>query len=807
MVSMIGQVVGLELPALAAAGVAAASVPIVIHLLTRLHHRPQAWGAMRFLWQAYRRHRSRLRLEQWLLLAVRCLILAVLGLALSGPGLRGCATGAAGGWSNQIRLVCIVLDDSLTSQAVNFDGRTRFDQLRELGLNLLGELGPADRVALWRSARPTLGHDTRQISVGSDTDSTAVSTMGDRHSVARDLKQMRPRHSRSDFVSTLASVMDLIDHPSTPRDPDQVFVIVLSDWAGDSLDLQQPPPYELAAMAKGCRMFLSRPFPSTDNFQLLAASPHRYLILGGREGDLGGVSGGGDTLGLSIELKLRRFVAELDESTAHVEVVGRDHKGQAVGEPVKRIHRWAPGQSQATINLELPIKDLEMDLATGHRMLTVEANLDAGLDSDTIAADNRRWFIVEVRRRLRVAIVDRLAIDGDDDQITPRQWLHMALNPSRHEPMDTMSGARVKVTILGAPGITKQGLKTLDAVMVLRPDLVDQTGWQALSRFAQLGGLVWIFVPAEDTVAVWTTNLRQHFGLDWQVGLEPNDLTGSSGHGVMLATETAVPELMAILAADWPSLLKPVRVMRRFELSVPAAPSNTWLATLETQTRGEQMHKPLLVSTVIQDESGEVVRGRVMLLATALDPKWTNLPTKPLFVPLVHESLRSSLGQSNPAAQLSQVTCGDRPALMQSWSLAQSIVAAGGGDIPLRQSGDDVVAPVVPLAAPGIYHGKPQTDLRLAVNVDPDAGNTFGLDEKALSQWMSGLAQWQWLNDEQPGEIFLRQSLVVRWGWPLLWAVLALVLLETLFARWFSHAQISERKERWLPRFAAIRKG
>ncbi|HBS28811.1 MAG TPA: hypothetical protein DEB06_05030, partial [Phycisphaerales bacterium] len=46
---------------------------------------------MKFLLEAYRKHRRRLQLEEWLLLLVRCLVVLLLGLALAGPLLSGCA--------------------------------------------------------------------------------------------------------------------------------------------------------------------------------------------------------------------------------------------------------------------------------------------------------------------------------------------------------------------------------------------------------------------------------------------------------------------------------------------------------------------------------------------------------------------------------------------------------------------------------------------------------------------------------------------------------------------------------------------
>src|SRR5690606_20268012 len=84
-------------PGLAVAGAVAMAVPIVIHLLSRFRRKREPWGAMRFLMEAYRKHRRRLQIEQLLLLAVRCLLLLTLGLALAGPVLSGCAGQLAGG--------------------------------------------------------------------------------------------------------------------------------------------------------------------------------------------------------------------------------------------------------------------------------------------------------------------------------------------------------------------------------------------------------------------------------------------------------------------------------------------------------------------------------------------------------------------------------------------------------------------------------------------------------------------------------------------------------------------------------------
>ena len=59
-------------PVLAIAGACAILIPILIHLLMRQRRRPVEWAAMRFLIEAFKKHKRRLQLEQLLLLAVRC---------------------------------------------------------------------------------------------------------------------------------------------------------------------------------------------------------------------------------------------------------------------------------------------------------------------------------------------------------------------------------------------------------------------------------------------------------------------------------------------------------------------------------------------------------------------------------------------------------------------------------------------------------------------------------------------------------------------------------------------------------------
>ncbi|MEX2185721.1 MAG: BatA domain-containing protein [Pirellulales bacterium] len=69
----------------AIAGAAAATGPVVIHLLNRRRFRVVRWGAMDFLRQAIRRNRRILELRDLLLLVLRTLAVLLFGLALARP--------------------------------------------------------------------------------------------------------------------------------------------------------------------------------------------------------------------------------------------------------------------------------------------------------------------------------------------------------------------------------------------------------------------------------------------------------------------------------------------------------------------------------------------------------------------------------------------------------------------------------------------------------------------------------------------------------------------------------------------------
>jgi hypothetical protein len=80
-------------------GLAALAVPLAIHLLSRGQQRRVLVGSVRLLRAAPSRHLRRLRPTRLLLLAVRCLLLAVVAIALAGLRWSGAAAAPPASWT------------------------------------------------------------------------------------------------------------------------------------------------------------------------------------------------------------------------------------------------------------------------------------------------------------------------------------------------------------------------------------------------------------------------------------------------------------------------------------------------------------------------------------------------------------------------------------------------------------------------------------------------------------------------------------------------------------------------------------
>jgi hypothetical protein len=98
----------------ALAALAAALIPLLLHLVTRRDPPVVVFPAVRYLVAATREHQRRLRLRHWLLLLIRTLLILALVLAAAGPSVPRRSAAA----SHAPTALVLILDNSLSSGAV-----------------------------------------------------------------------------------------------------------------------------------------------------------------------------------------------------------------------------------------------------------------------------------------------------------------------------------------------------------------------------------------------------------------------------------------------------------------------------------------------------------------------------------------------------------------------------------------------------------------------------------------------------------------------------------------------------------------
>lgn len=754
-------------PALAAGGAAMVTIPIAIHLLSRWRRRPQPFGAMRFLIEAYRRQKRRMRFEQWLLLLVRCLIVLLLGLALSRPMMVGWVGSLFGHFDHGGRVVNLVIDDSLSLQARTPSGETRFKQQIQSALSVLDALEPSDQVMVYRAGRPAT-----PVTAGPTTDHAAVRKL---------LTDLRPGFARSDLQNALVDLDHALNTPAFAAKERVTFLF--SDFPGSADIFQESPfPGGNAADSRN-RLIVTRPALQADNLQIASFTPTRRVIWID------------DWINNSIALQARliRYTDAQTPAASTLEVGVLDASGKQLATTQQRI-TFAQGQRDFTASVNIPLGADEIRLAdTGDTLLTLRARL-MDTPNDQLSADNQAWAVVEIKKRMRVALVgDASAPDAGSSQgPSPAQWLSLALDPPSLAASATIETTRLSPAQLD----TSENLNTPDAVMLFRPDRLSPAAWENLGKYTRAGGIVWVFVPPDQTASTWPNQLAESFSPGWRVGLEPVRIDQPET-GLNVVTEPTHVEALERLAADWQALVKPIRVTRY--LPVFTTPSDAWLtlAGAPDSPAGTQSNAASSPALLAHHKVGD---GSLLLLTSAVDPSWTNLPTKPLFVPLVHETLLGLLGTRNQPNVITAVA-GDQPRLNPAWqgtTELKSIDTLDDADTsntsqppPGIQVTDDQLVFDNPLRKPGVYQAQADSGpCRLIVNHDPKAADTRPIDEATLTHWLDGLGPWQWLDTENPAEALKQNQKIGDIGWPLLWIVLALVLIETWLARRFSYAGV-----------------
>lgn len=773
-------------PMLAVVGASLVAIPILIHLLARRRKKPVKWGAMRFLLEAYRKQRKRMTIEQLVLLATRCLVLLLLALALGRPALE--AAGLLGEGSG--RTLYLLIDNSLAARARDGDAPdapTALDRHKAAARDILAALAPGDRAALL-----TLGAPADAIVVPPSADPLAVSAL---------VERVGATDAAIDLPGALAQVARELEREAAEGAPADAVVVVLSDFLVGSLDLDRPPPAQ-AALPRSARLAATTPAPrGVSNVQILSVDPLREVILTGQDAASAQQSE-------QVRVTLRRVgpvVSEPGVTTLTARLVSATPRSAdtdsgapgapGAGEPsassgalrdlappTRTTVRWSPGQSEQTVSVRV---DGFGDAARAGRAAAIVAQIDR----DALDADNTLRAPVRVRSALRVGIVDRRRFTGATSvaELQPADWVRLALRPADTTPIET--------TLLAPSSVDEPSLAGLDAVILPRPDLIDDGAWRRLRAFADAGGLVIVTPPVETAVHLWPDALAGAFDVRLRLARESVAHDGP----LRFASEQPRSAIVELIRAELPDLARGVSIARTLPVEDAGASARTLLALadgspwmLELSPGSAQRDADEGPDRPEADDQSDLSNpGALIYIASAFSLDWTDLPARPLMVPLMQELVRQGVGEAGSDLSIVAGSALRAPArAAQVRPLSGDALDAQA--IALR---DD--APPPPAREARLYHALDAAGAErglVAVNADASAGRTEANDANAVRQRLASFAapgaeEPVFLDPPTMAATLARADEGSPISLPLLIAALALAVVETVLARLFSHAQ------------------
>ncbi|QEG41793.1 BatA domain-containing protein [Roseimaritima ulvae] len=488
-------------------GIAAASIPVLLHLISRREPKRLVFPAVRFLTERIEVNRSRLKIRRWMLLALRAGVLAVLAMALARPQIHQAASGTwltigimiflglallvlagvattrqygralvlgllacglvlmllALGWGGVVwagsapvnvsetapAAVAIVLDNSPRSDYTTDDG-SRLEQMQATAQWLVSRYPRDSRIAvLDRSARPasfSLDNAAAMRTIDKTEPRQLVQPLAERIEAAVRLVRSSELERRAVFV-----LSDLTRESWTPSDAPSA-ALSLPPLLAEST----PVALQVVNLAAG----QDGETADTENrrlgFPAIAdATPAREVPVPMSIKVF--LEPGTDPAPIRCELQLYELSSSLP--------VVRD--GETVLPPLRVVDRTA-GNAHPASPAELFFALPPLLPGTHHGRIQLTG-------SDPLAIDDVRYFTVTVRPPARVLIV------GDDSPAA--EHVRRILN-AEFEPGDPR--AEFAIDSVTPAQFNEQALASLDAVALLDPDP------DKLAASAQLALLQWV---------------------------------------------------------------------------------------------------------------------------------------------------------------------------------------------------------------------------------------------------------------------------------------------------------------------------
>lgn len=661
-------------PALLVAGAACIAIPIIIHLLMHRRRKPVMWGAMRFLVEAYKRQRRKLMVEKWVLLAARCLLLLLLAAAVGRPLLeRMGVLGGSGG-----RTVYLLIDNGVGSSARDEGTGVRALDRHKASARAI--------VAALRGAGVAGGGESDRVGViamGGPAEGVVLPPSANLGSIDAVIDGLESTDSRTDIPGAMALAAGATAGGDTVA-AGRTFAVVLSDLTEGAADLSAGGDGGLGAvrLARGVRVLATEPATrALGNVAITGVEPLRSVLIDAARGGASG-SEGGDLVRVHLS-RSGEGVSQAGVTSVQARLSAAEG-GRGLSAAERVVVRWSPGQETAVA--VAPVR-ADGSLREAGRNTSVDVVLIASIDEDAIGADNRWRRPIELRESLRVGVVAPIRFGKAErvDKLDPGSWARLALQPAGE-------GTGIDVVDIEPASLDQTRLAGLDAVIIARPDLVSEASWARVRVFIEGGGLAMVMPPPAGTEGVsthvWGDAMSRGLGVEWTAAREARSVAGGRVvRGEVVAGGAGGSggvNVLALVEGELDELLGAVNVQRVLPLN-PAPEGGQTLLKMEDGTTllwvGD-IAKSQMAKGQMLDKSTEGGRGMVVYLGVPLDLESSDLPAKPLMVPLMQELVRQGVGRARGSWQS---VAGARPGTPARTAELRALadparMGAGGGE-------------------------------------------------------------------------------------------------------------------------------
>jgi hypothetical protein len=713
-------------------GLAAAGIPIVIHLLTRKRPKRIEFSSIEFLREVNVAQLRRFRLRELILLALRVLAIALLSLALARPAVRG-AVGPGG--REAASSVVMLIDRSASMGAV---------EAREV----LSERAQAKASSVLEALEA--GDEVQVVPFDARPEPLFPKATVDHGRVANALRSIEPRPFTTDLEAAIGQGLELLR--KSPQINRELFLIS---------DLQVAGLPSGGTRASSDSVAGGGPLPAGLHFYVLPVAqverPENLALTAARVRSTGRTSGalslGGATTGYALASYTPAQDASAQYAPAQADVLGGSGGGQAAAEVTVQAFGGASGEIAVGVRAsgrELGRAFVALGSGEGSTLVPLASMPDGGgeafLPEDALEIDNHRWFAAGPAGRTQVGL-----IEGGSLAASPMVLALLAGQEAGQVEFRRLEGATL------SPG----SLAGLDALVLNDVPTLGEAAMTAIVDYVRGGGALAVVLGERARPEFYGARLfpalsgirlgdqRDAGGGQWTMRL------AAVGHPAFdgFSTRTGEPLTQATFKRAW--TLRPgpaTRVLARFATDLPAL----------------------------------VEESRLLVFASDVDGKWNDFPTRGAFLPLWLQSLRAiARGASGedlrPGQRLSvPVPVGERAPDLRLTDPAGKVVA-------LEQSLSDGARRLVsaPLVETGLYRLSAGTRrLReVAVNLDPRESDLTRMSpEAARRRW----AAYKPVVLDGGGDLArrIREGRFGREiGGSLLWLALLCLVLETAIAR------------------------